>query len=153
MVDKVAELKTCACGCGVEFDVRQRRHPGVRYFSDKCQRRAYTRWRYAAGKTKDRDRYRKERNRKWVADERNRRGNMCEVCGTDDIKLLWHHRDPSTRRYMIAGMQQVSLEFLSSELSLCDLICKPCHLKQHYVLSGKKESYQLPLWLHNEKRN
>ena len=64
--------------------------------------------------------------------ERETRGNICAICGTQD-KLIWHHRDPEAKTFSIGNGVGRKLEQLAAELAKCDLLCSSCHGRLHHA--------------------
>ena len=81
--------------------------------------------------------YRRKRyaeRKQWMTDLVAARG--CDVCGESRPWVLdWHHRDPSSMEFRIAGSRvcQRSLESLEAEMAKCDLLCANCHRHRHYM--------------------
>jgi hypothetical protein len=76
----------------------------------------------------------RRRARALIADERERRGNACEACGTTG-PLHWHHRDPASKSFKIAGGgARVGRAPLERELAKCLLLCRRCHDGAHMYL-------------------
>ena len=71
-----------------------------------------------------------ERKRELVAEEKRARGSACEDCkyGRD---LVWHHRDPATKKFTIGYSIIKSYKAVREELAKCDLLCPNCHAKRH----------------------
>lgn len=58
-----------------------------------------------------------------------KRDNPCP-CGCDDVSMLeFHHVDPDTKTIDISKIRSWSR--LLSELALCVVRCRPCHLAIH----------------------
>lgn len=59
----------------------------------------------------------------------------CSRCG-DQLEaesMHWHHRDPSTKEFSIGqGAFRQSRKKLLAEIEKCDLLCEPCHIKEHH---------------------
>jgi hypothetical protein len=58
-------------------------------------------------------------------------GGACEICGyrTCLRVLSFHHLDPATKRFNIAGSLSRSWRELESEASRCALLCMNCHVE------------------------
>lgn len=57
-------------------------------------------------------------------------GGKCARCeGTDDLEF--HHIDPTTKVTTIARASSFSEERWQAELAKCELLCQPCHKKEH----------------------
>jgi hypothetical protein len=56
-------------------------------------------------------------------------GGACEVCGYNAClrALTFHHLDPATKRFSIAGGHSRSWNELVREASRCTLLCMNCH--------------------------
>ena len=78
-----------------------------------------------------------ERKRAVVAAEKLRRGSACEDCkyGRD---LVWHHRDPSTKRFTLGYSIIKSYAAIREELAKCDLLCPNCHARRHRQMREAK---------------
>ena len=58
----------------------------------------------------------------------------CSRCPEKDPRCLdFHHRDPETKSFNIAGgmSNKLSLETLMKEIEKCDLLCRNCHVKTY----------------------
>lgn len=88
--------------------------------------------------TKDKDRYntymREYMLNRYVTRMANlisRFGGKCKECGGTK-NLQFHHRDPKSKTFTIAGsMWNASQEKLEEEVEKCDLLCENCHKKKH----------------------
>lgn len=86
--------------------------------------------------------HREERRERDVKRQRWFKGNLqilraaqgCGDCGTSDGPLLHHHVDPSTKKYGVARMDQLSLRMFLDEIAKCKVLCWSCHSKHHSVL-------------------
>lgn len=60
-------------------------------------------------------------------------GGVCQRCGTA-AQLAFHHRDPRTKLFSIAGTSELSRPALElrREARKCELLCWPCHRNEHY---------------------
>lgn len=80
--------------------------------------------------------YRRKKNEyrlatlKWVEEMKREKG--CKVCGTKE-KLQYHHRNPKEKFMAIADMisQAKNKDLILKEIEKCDVLCKPCHDKEH----------------------
>jgi hypothetical protein len=59
------------------------------------------------------------------------RGGSCEICGYSGClrALGFHHLDPATKRFHIAGSHTRSWESILAELEKCVLLCANCHVE------------------------
>lgn len=58
------------------------------------------------------------------------RSQGCADCGeTDPVVLVFHHRDPTTKKFT-AGK---SIPKLMAEIAKCDVVCANCHMRRHNV--------------------
>jgi hypothetical protein len=65
-----------------------------------------------------------------------RAGGKCVRCGTTDTNTLeFHHRDPTTKLFVIGGPKKqssnCSLQRIIDEIAKCDLVCTNCHRVLH----------------------
>lgn len=59
------------------------------------------------------------------------REGSCKVCGEADWRcLVWHHRDPTTKRHKMRDAC-ISWSPFNAELAKVDLVCANCHMKLH----------------------
>lgn len=59
-------------------------------------------------------------------------------CGEDDPRCLdFHHRDPDTKSFGVAGFRGSALGPLQREIEKCDVLCANCHRKLHATFAGK----------------
>lgn len=60
-------------------------------------------------------------------------GGRCTTCGYDRCAraLCFHHRDPSTKRFTLAGSHLRSRALVEAELKKCVLLCENCHAEVH----------------------
>ena len=58
-------------------------------------------------------------------------GGRCELCGYDLClrALQFHHVDPATKRFNIAGGHCRSWTSLAAEVQKCALLCATCHIE------------------------
>lgn len=56
-------------------------------------------------------------------------GGSCRMCGyrRSPHSLTFHHVDPATKRFNLAGSHSRSLEALRAEVAKCVLLCANCH--------------------------
>jgi hypothetical protein len=61
------------------------------------------------------------------------KGGCCEVCRYDKCfdALIFHHRNPSEKDFIIAGNHARKLEHLKNEVDKCALLCNRCHSEIH----------------------
>ncbi len=70
-----------------------------------------------------------------------RAGGRCKLCGMEDIAILqFHHRDPSTKSFIVGNALRENREKLSrteleTEIAKCDLLCPNCHAAHHNSLT------------------
>lgn len=64
------------------------------------------------------------------------KGGRCIECGYNETMgaLSFHHRDPKTKKFSMAGNHNRSWKSVKSELDKCDLLCLNCHSKKHSLL-------------------
>jgi len=55
----------------------------------------------------------------------------CDRCGVHEGRLIHHHIDPKSKKYMISQMYNHSLENVLDELSKCCVLCEKCHKITH----------------------
>lgn len=56
---------------------------------------------------------------------------FCMDCGLSDKRVLdWHHRDPSKKRFDVAGYH--SIQATIEEMEKCDIVCANCHRIRHH---------------------
>ena len=67
---------------------------------------------------------------RWINEMKLKEG--CKICGTKE-KLQYHHRDPKEKLMAISTMisREKSKELILKEIEKCDILCKPCHDKEH----------------------
>ena len=79
---------------------------------------------------------RRERKKKLVG----LKGGQCERCGYDECiaSLDFHHENPSNKK---AGVSELNLlsrwETLVEEVKKCNLLCKNCHNRHHFLNDEK----------------
>lgn len=59
----------------------------------------------------------------------------CSRCPEKDPACLdFHHTDPKTKSFTLAGIRQrsPSLKLLMAEIEKCEVICANCHRKEHH---------------------
>lgn len=92
-----------------------------------------------------RDWYRRNRARKYEMQVRRRQDiarlldkrkeGGCPRCGERDPRcLVFHHRDPKTKKFdlAIAYKGSVGLDAIREEAAKCDVLCANCHRKHHW---------------------
>jgi 5-methylcytosine-specific restriction endonuclease McrA len=58
-------------------------------------------------------------------------GGRCVKCGSSE-RLEFDHIDPSEKSFTIGKLfGRKRIETLKEEVSKCQLLCKPCHIKKH----------------------
>jgi len=64
------------------------------------------------------------------------KGGKCIECGYNKTMgaLSFHHRNPKTKKFNVAGSHTKSWEVLKRELDKCDLLCMNCHIEKHSLL-------------------
>lgn len=64
------------------------------------------------------------------------RGGACELCGWDKCMrgLVFHHRDPKTKKFGISDRKNRSLAEIKAEADKCALLCANCHALEHHML-------------------
>jgi hypothetical protein len=66
------------------------------------------------------------------------KGGGCLRCGykRNYAALCFHHRDPSTKKFMIDmnTLANRSAASVQTEIAKCDLLCANCHAEHHYPL-------------------
>ena len=72
------------------------------------------------------------------------KGGRCILCGYDKCEraLVFHHRDPTTKKFQICSGHSRSWDSVKAELEKCDLLCANCHAEQH----SKEDVYNLDGW-------
>lgn len=63
-------------------------------------------------------------------------GGACNRCNYNISSrvLVFHHLDPSQKKFGIAKNLSIKLEILRSEVSKCILLCPNCHAEKHLGL-------------------
>jgi hypothetical protein len=63
------------------------------------------------------------------------KGGRCSICSYDSCieALCFHHVDPESKTFTIAGRHGLSWTRLRQELDKCVLLCKNCHVQHHAV--------------------
>lgn len=58
----------------------------------------------------------------------------CVICGYDKhpIALVFHHRDPSTKKGNVSELARLSIKVALEEIEKCDVLCANCHMILHY---------------------
>lgn len=68
----------------------------------------------------------------------------CKYCPESHPACLdFHHRDPSQKISGVARMTSHSWENLLAEVEKCDVVCKNCHAKIHWI--EKEHASAIPL--------
>lgn len=56
----------------------------------------------------------------------------CLQCGMSDPRaLVFHHRDPATKTFLLSQACSYSPRRIVAELGKCDVLCANCHLILH----------------------
>lgn len=86
----------------------------------------------------------RERARSTVADRKRDggrfinaiKGTICWDCGGafPPDRLHFHHRNPDTKRFDVAGGKSYSRAVLLAEIAKCDVLCPKCHSARHVAL-------------------
>lgn len=89
--------------------------------------------------TADRTTYMRERNRDRSTRLKEAAGGACARCGYDKCiaALHFHHRDPATKLFRLAGSYMLAWDRLVAEVAKCDLLCANCHAEEHHLEDGK----------------
>ena len=76
----------------------------------------------------------------------------CLKCGENDSHcLIFHHRNPSDKKYEISKMMNSSLYTINKEISKCDILCANCHLKLHRKeIDDKNRNNPKEKYIHKE---
>ena len=63
----------------------------------------------------------------------NSKGGCCNLCGYNKCydALHFHHVDPATKEFVIAGNHARAWELLIKEVDKCVLVCANCHAEIH----------------------
>jgi hypothetical protein len=75
--------------------------------------------------------------RQWSATSvdlmRSLKGTTCVDCGGTfpPEQLHFHHRDPSTKLFILAAAGRHTRAAVRAEAKKCDVLCKPCHEERH----------------------
>ena len=72
--------------------------------------------------------------------EASRRGGCCEDCQTAEGRFMWHHIDPTTKRYGISSMRHFAEATILTELAKCVFICAKCHRNRHIQLIKEEQN-------------
>jgi hypothetical protein len=91
---------------------------------------------------RERGRERARVKREWV---REQKGTVCAWCGGEfpPQKLVFHHRDPSTKLFVVSGSDMYNRTKLEAEIAKCDVVCVGCHVRHHRVwLAPRSEHYR-----------
>ena len=76
----------------------------------------------------------------------------CLICGESrTVCLVYHHRDPSRKKFQIGDISGWSLEVIYQEMQKCDLVCANCHRIIHAEnrLKAAVKEDTLPLFDNN----
>lgn len=67
--------------------------------------------------------------------------NGCTCCGEQRPYLLvFHHRDPSQKKFGIGSSMQRSIRSIWQEIEKCDVYCFNCHMELHHQLRSASAS-------------
>jgi len=66
-------------------------------------------------------------------------GGRCNVCGTSS-KLEFDHIDYKNKEFSISKIMLHSTKKLHTELSKCQLLCKPCHINKTRLERGQEDA-------------
>jgi hypothetical protein len=127
-VDAKATFRVCT-GCGVNKAVSDfhdsSRRSGVRIGGQFKQSRCKT------CQNRDKAPYR-ERNRKFLADQKLQRG--CEDCGfnASAVALDFHHVGAKSFSLASGRALMASIGALQREISNCVVLCANCHRRRHH---------------------
>lgn len=62
-----------------------------------------------------------------------RKQSECKICGFDDWRaLVFHHRNPEEKEYLISAMCYYPNETIQKEMNKCDILCANCHRILHH---------------------
>ena len=65
----------------------------------------------------------------------------CKICGElRPYVLVFHHRDPSLKKFTISEGKFRNLKVVAEEIAKCDVLCCNCHAELHYNLWQKVKS-------------
>jgi len=78
-----------------------------------------------------------QRHKDFVAEQKI--GKQCVRCGECDTdKLIFHHIDPATKLFEIAGSGTPSHKAVLAEIAKCEMLCKHCHASGHDNWKGNR---------------
>ena len=98
--------------------------------ANREKRREYTRRYHREHPSYQKDRVRNRRD--FIRQQK--MGKTCELCGEDDVtKLVFHHRDPSTKLFGLSTTGH-SDQAILDEVAKCVVWCKTCHDTYHREL-------------------
>ena len=83
----------------------------------------------------------RQKIRDWLANYKSKL--VCKNCPENHIACLdFHHRDPSQKDINIGEVIRKiwSITRIESEIKKCDVLCKNCHAKLHYVENNPPSS-------------
>ncbi len=63
----------------------------------------------------------------------------CTECGTTEGQLDFDHKDPRTKNFSIARAWAKPIPALETEIALCDIRCRPCHMRR--TAQQRKDGY------------
>lgn len=100
---------------------------------NKTERREYNRkWR---SKNKEKIRAYRAEHQQWIRKQLTLHG-PCAHCRQHDLNLLlFHHIDPATKNFSVAG-RITDKHILLSEIDLCIVLCYSCHRIHHSIKKG-----------------
>ena len=70
------------------------------------------------------------------------KGGKCELCGYSRClrALTFHHLNPATKRFNVAGSLARSWDSLVEEIARCVLVCENCHREVEAGMTNVPES-------------
>ena len=70
------------------------------------------------------------------------RNRPCMDCGNryPPIAMEFDHRDPSTKRFNVAGSWCRSTAWILEEAAKCDIVCRNCHRKRTFIARAQRGS-------------
>lgn len=130
----------CACGCGVKIKDRDKYGRPKKYLNGHNNRkykdpRQYKReWNHR--NREQRKAYKKQYHRQRKVKLILANGRKCIDCGIEyDGKnaciFHFHHRDPSTKLFIMNQLTAKSWKSIIEEAKKCDMLCANCHEKRH----------------------
>lgn len=78
-------------------------------------------------------------------------GGKCTKCGSTD-RLEFDHIDRSTKKFNISARAANGMKAIADELTKCQLLCRPCHLKKSGTELAERFSNEHGGGLHGIKR-